>query len=445
MLGLAIQYRDVKELLAPKHIIEEPTCRSGQPTVGGKPTNVIKSRGSNSDSFEYTFLLKAATMGGSELDRVLISLLKLSENSVLEEDVNNPGRFCLINKTNFSKLIQNSSSQKLIRSFKLERKKRVFSYVSFAKRHGLNFCDLIGSTCPSIFTDYRRVLHTVKLSWALYLTLKMKGVSLAFRKKIDFRGKWTKPSSKNILTLLFVFIYAQLRRQKIVDEKDIIKCFKTSLCYAVSDILNQSEFPEGKRIDLIPRSIVRNIQRKTYLEQVNIYFSFLQSKALCQTVPLSFIQETLEKHRAQLSSPHKGIDQETLDLLVKEGEIFGAKVKKYFRPNEGFYPTNKATFQFPRNVGGMKGDLVFNNRLSNIKDSDPLDRPEPLVVGLFGQPGQGKSLFLNNLKILFQEMFPGKKKGDLFYARTSNCRHWDGYHHQPIVILDDIGQSRRRY
>nr|UJQ92811.1 MAG: putative RNA-dependent RNA polymerase [Narnaviridae sp.] len=207
--------------------------------------------------------------------------------------------------------------------------------------------------------------------------------------------------------------------------------------------MNQSEFPIGDRIELLPISILSNVNKLSKTEKVNLYFSFLQSKSLCQKVPESFIQETLEKHRIQLSTPHKGVSSETLEKLREEGRLFGKVVKKYFKPNHGFFPTNKATFQFPRNIGGMKGDLIFNKRLSNNDEIDPLDRPEPFVIGLFGQPGQGKSLFINTLiSYLQSSFFRGINSEQLCYMRTSNCKHWDGYSGQPIVILDDLGQSK---
>lgn len=390
-------------------------------------------------SFEETLLRRAYYLGEHKLDDVLKSILRLNECCILEEDPKDPKVSHLVNKENFQRLIQKQTNV-IKRCFALERKARGFKYLEFAQRHNLRFGDLVSGKYPMIFKDYRRMIHSLKLAWSLYVTLLMKGTDTTTQQRT--RGQGSRRSKVNCLTLLFVNIYSQLRSKGISDERDIIKCFKTSLCYEVSVAMNQFELPEGARIQLLPHSLVSNIKRLTTDEQVNLYFSFLQAKSLCEAVPKSFIQETLEKHRKQLSTPHRGVSDQTLELLRQEGREFGKIVKKFYRPEEGFFPTNKATFQFPRGVGGMKGDLVFNNRLTNDLNSHSRIRPEPLVVGLFGQPGQGKSLLIVQILNLFREKFPGLKREELCYMRTSNCKHWDGYHGQPIVVLDDLGQSR---
>ncbi len=409
----------------------------GKSTVGEKPTNVTESRGKLC-SFEETLLRESYYLGEHKLDNVLKSLLNLNNCCVLEEDPKDPRRSHLINQENFTRMIQNQTNI-VKRSFKLEKKARGFSYLEFSNRFNLRYGDLISGKYPMIFTDYRRLIHSLKLAWSLHLTLLMKGVSTQTRQRV--RGGTFSRTRENCLTLIFVNIYSQLRSVGITDERDIIKCFKTSLCYDVSVAMKQSELPSGVRIQLLPHSLVSNIRRLSSDEQVNLYFSFLQSKSLCEAVPQSFIQETLEKHRKQLSSPHRGVSPETLALLREEGRQFGKIVKRYYNPHEGFFPTNKATFRFPRNIGGMKGDLAFHGRLTNNPRPSSQSRIEPLVVGLFGQPGQGKSLLIVNLINLFREKFPGLTGSELCYMRTSNVKHWDGYHGQPIVVLDDLGQS----
>lgn len=378
-------------------------------------------------------------MGEHKLDRALKSLLNLIEKSISERDYKNPEVTRLIQESHFNKVIQGSSRQTK-QLFKLQRKGKDFSFTRFASQNNIQFNDLLSGTLPMVFRDYRRVIHCLKLSWALYLTCKMKGLHLRTRQRR--RGsQWTQPTSQNSLSTFFVHLYVQLRNKSISEEKDIIKCFKTSLCYLVSESMGQTEFPQGDRIEIVPTRFLPEFNSFSQDFRVNLYFCFLQSKVLCQEVPKTFIQETLEKHRKQLSTPHKGIDDQTLQLLYEEGKQFGKIVKQFYKPNTGFFPTNKATFQFPRKTGGMKGDLVFNKVLANSAKPDPLDRPEPFVIGLFGQPGQGKSLLLNRIKNLLRPQFPGTAFNDLCYVRTCNCDHWDGYTGQPITILDDLGQS----
>jgi hypothetical protein len=81
--------------------------------------------------------------------------------------------------------------------------------------------------------------------------------------------------------------------------------------------------------------------------KVRFFFSVLQSKALCEEVPESFIQETLEKHRDQLSSPHPGVSSETLEVLRERGRDFGRRVAKYYKPTKGFIRLTKQLLAFP--------------------------------------------------------------------------------------------------
>jgi hypothetical protein len=89
----------------------------------------------------------------------------------------------------------------------------------------------------------------------------------------------------------------------------------------------------------------------------------------------------------------------------------------------------------------VKGDLVYHNRLKTRKNVFSGDRMEPFVIGLFGQPGQGKSLIIPRIISAFKSLFPGRAYKDLVYERTCNVNHWDGYNGQPITVLDDLGQN----
>jgi hypothetical protein len=54
----------------------------------------------------------------------------------------------------------------------------------------------------------------------------------------------------------------------------------------------------------------------------------------------------------------------------------------------------------------------------------------------------GKSTVIPELVASLSRLFPGVPSKDLTYERTSHVEHWDGYSGQPIVILDDLGQSQ---
>jgi hypothetical protein len=92
-------------------------------------------------------------------------------------------------------------------------------------------------------------------------------------------------------------------------------------------------------------------------------------------------------------------------------------------------------------MGGVKGDLVFHDRYGSSLSEDPDDRMEPYVIGLFGQPGMGKSSRLNEIISHFLTYFPTCSYQDLVYQRTCHVDHWDGYKGQPIVVFDDLGQA----
>lgn len=402
-------------------------------------------------SFESLFFKKGYYLGESKLDQALFSLLHFDE--VCET-------VCLPN--GMSQLVDVDSIRRRAKSAGGNIKKRLLSleksnvlsarkpegYIRFCRENKLSLDNVCDSLFPLLFEDYRKVIHCLKLSWAFYLTLKMyKLDDFHFLQRVrkgrgNLWGKTHKLLKGNYLSCIFIHFYSSLSKLRISDEKSIIKCFKNSLCYHVSESLDQDELPEGDRFDLIPYHFQPKILGLEYKEKIKFFFSLLQSKVLCESVPESFVQETLEKHRNQLSSPHAGISQETLDLLTQRGRDFGKLVAKFYKPNHGFNPTNKATFGFPRNKGGVKGDLVYNNVLHNsLQSSEALDRIEPYVIGLFGQPAQGKSTALPEIISQLSVLFPGVRREDLTYERTCNVEFWDGYRDQPIVILDDIGQS----
>jgi hypothetical protein len=178
-------------------------------------------------------------------------------------------------------------------------------------------------------------------------------------------------------------------------------------------------------------------------KSIDFFFSLLQSKALCAEVPESFIQESLLDHQATLTQEPEPLSEDVIETLRERGRQFGKIVSKFYKPDHGYLPTGKASFEFPSSRGGLKGDLVFNDRLLNtpIQDSVRHDRMEPLVIGIFGQPGMGKSSRLAELIHSLSKLFPGTKRDELCYARSCNTDHWDGYKNQPIVVLDDLGQS----
>lgn len=389
-------------------------------------------------SFEEAFFKGSYIRGEHQLDRVLKNLLTLVDSCTHYEY---KGRTILINRTNARENIlkQNTLVRERYKSC-MKREGNSFSYLEFMIQNSIPL-DTMNGSFPLVFQDFRRTIHCLRLSWAFYLTMKMKKMDkFSFSQRIR-KGSWKK-LQKNHISEIFIHLYQSLLREKISDEKSIIKCFKNSLCFHVSISLDQDELPQGARIDLVPHQFKPFFRKMEKEKEVNFFFSLLQSKVLCEEVPESFVQDTLETHRIQLSSEHPGVTESALQDLYKRGQEFGKIVRKYYKPLKGFLPTNKATCHFPRDRGGVKGDLVFHERLQNgICGSDPHDRMEPFVVGLFGQPGQGKSSMIPRIISIFRSLFPNLPLKDLTYERTCNVEFWDGYRNQPIVILDDIGQK----
>lgn len=393
---------------------------------------------SNWCSFEKVFFKGSFFRGEHQLDRVLKSLLTLVDSCKSYEY---KGRTILIDCANARRKILKQNTL-VVDRFKTTRKreKGKFSFLKFMVENSIPL-DTMNGSFPLVFDDYRRIVHCLRLSWAFYLTLKMKLVEDFPFSQRTRRGTF-KLIGKDHLTEIFIHLYSSLKKKKIKDEKSIIKCFKNSLCFHVSISMEQTELPQGERIDLVPHQFRPRFRKFSGEEKVNFFFSLLQSKVLCEEVPESFVQDTLIKHREQLSSEHPGVSEQALKQLYKRGQEFGKNVKRFYKPSKGFLPSNKATCCFPRDRGGVKGDLVYNNRLQNgLVGIDPHDRMEPFVIGLFGQPGQGKSTMIPKIISIFRSLFPNVPLKDLTYERTCNVEYWDGYNNQPIVIMDDLGQQ----
>jgi len=387
-------------------------------------------------TFEKAFLKKAYFMGENKLDRVLLSLLHLRDVSSIETW---KGKTYLYQEKRLSYKIK-QTSKSIFDRYRKEKQVLGFNPIAFTDKYSIELDTVLG-IYPLVFNDARIVFHSLKLSYALFLTLKMFKLNQLKSTQRMRLGKFSFITG-NLLSQIFLCIFSQLKKLQL-SEKDVVKCIKSSLCTLVSKAMNQSDLPPGAVIDLFPAEV--HAQLKKNLEEsdyVRVCFSCLQSKVMCEEVPEDFILDTLIKHRDQLSQPHRGLSPETLTALYQRGREFGRLVSKYYKPNKGFPPTNKATCCFPQNRGGMKGDLLFHERLRDSScHEDPSDRMEPLVIGLFGQPGQGKSTRINAIVSALSCLFPGRNLDNLTYERTCHVDHWDGYAGQPITIFDDLGQA----
>jgi hypothetical protein len=395
----------------------------------------LESIGVKWDSFEEKFFPRAYYSGEFQLDPVLYSLLHLDETMELIELSEH--KQILFDK-NRLRLKMREADRGLKEKFKSVSKRKDFNPLRFVIENDIPL-DKISGVYPMVFNNYRLVSHSLRMAWAFYLTLKMKKMErISYNQR--FRKGDMKSTPKNLFTTLFVHIWTHLSQLEN-SEKKWIKCLKNSLCRHVSIAMDQEELPEGDHFNMVPiqlRNFFRGLEKRT---RINFFFSLLQSKSLCKEVPEDFILDTLISHREQLSKESEPLSEATRRVLFNRGKEFGKRVVKYYRYSEGYLPSNKATFAFPRDMGGQKADLVHSDRLTNRRQR-PNDRMEPLVIGLFGQPGQGKSTQINLILSKLKKLFPECPRDKLTYSRSCHTEHWDGYCNQPIVILDDIGQSK---
>jgi hypothetical protein len=157
-------------------------------------------------------------------------------------------------------------------------KKKDFNPLLFMVSNNLPL-DKICGTFPIIFKDYRRLSHALRISWAFYLTMRMKKLSNEpFHQRRA--NKVFALKGKNHLTAIFTHIYSQLRRKNVQNEKDIIKCLKNSLCYHVSEAMDQEELPEGDHFNLVPfamRPLIFDRLKKE--KKINFFFPYYNQKS----------------------------------------------------------------------------------------------------------------------------------------------------------------------
>jgi hypothetical protein len=243
-------------------------------------------------------------------------------------------------------------------------------------------------------------------------------------------------------------------------EKDYVKLIKFSLAHRFSLEASQ-ELPTGfEPIPLFPICTdlaLKNRFRYNRKERIQFFKHLLESKALCHEVSRDMIDEAYDKHFKSLCRPPSEvtpISQNTLRGLYDYGVRVGREVAKIYKPDRTVLPNKKATVHSSKQRGGSLSDLQGNLEIqrgpisrSYLKPQDTNSigdqvRPEPLVIGLFGPPGSGKSTLVQNLISEFQSYFSFKgPRSDYVYSRSCSTEHWDGYTGQPIVVLDDFGQN----
>jgi hypothetical protein len=182
---------------------------------------------------------------------------------------------------------------------------------------------------------------------------------------------------------------------------------------------------------------------------VRFYKNILESKSVCAPVGNDMISEAYDKHYESLCRPEGqvlDVPQEYLQKLFQYGKNVGKFVRQVYRPNRTKLPNTRATVEKSRMAGGAREALSANFELQkgplHLSLMEGVSRLEPYVIGLFGEPGCGKTTTVVRLvSFLHASLFPGAKREELVYSRSCSSKYWDGYKGQPIVIMDDIGQD----
>jgi GTPase SAR1 family protein len=242
-------------------------------------------------------------------------------------------------------------------------------------------------------------------------------------------------------------------------EKEYVKMIKLSLAGTFSSQMDQ-ELPEGFSTNSIPifpaytqKKLDAIFQGDLNKERrVQFYFNLLQSKALCAPVGEDMIKDAYESHCASICRP----EEETIPLEPDLYLRLRAHAKAFFSQNCDYdpfrtsLPNPMSSVEANRKKGGNRQGLINNGTLrrSNrhpligMMEDTENSRMEPFVIGLFGQPASGKSTIVQRLLMeLKQRIAPGFGREDFSYSRSCATKHWDGYRGQPVVVLDDFGQS----
>jgi hypothetical protein len=324
--------------------------------------------------------------------------------------------------------------------------------------------------------DPARFKHALGLAEAMDLSFLNMSVTVRFRmktsvvrKRRDFqlsnpgkkipRRAFQVPTTTTLHHFYLLLLHYLRSFPRGEPEKFYVKMIKTLLASTFSKHAEQ-EMPEGSELltfGLFPPYTQMRLDRLFQGNRngrVRFYFNALQAKAICAPVGKDMIFDAYVSHRASLCRPVSETipkDEKIFNDLLRMGEDFGKLMKDngFFDPNRTTMPNSRACVELSRTGGGNIGGLLkkagrlvsfLGNPLLEVKEQDS-ERLEPLVIGLFGPPGCGKSTRVRQFVSYLKPFFPEVSDEDLFYSRSCNSAYWDGYRGQPITVLDDFGQE----
>lgn len=204
-----------------------------------------------------------------------------------------------------------------------------------------------------------------------------------------------------------------------------------------------------RKLDQCLRKTARDNSSNYRKESIRLAYSIYQSRSILPVITKDFEEACLRSHEKILCSP----ETRFLPLFVRQklsevADRVGRRLSQTYHPGETSLPNRNATFTHPRGKGGCLKQLEEEGILrmgANPSLTDPLfPRMEPLVIGLFGLPGSGKTTRLNALVSHLTHLLNLPSQipyRDRVYFRNPHSSHWDGFKNQPIVVMDDWGQG----
>nr|UJQ92789.1 MAG: putative RNA-dependent RNA polymerase [Narnaviridae sp.] len=253
-----------------------------------------------------------------------------------------------------------------------------------------------------------------------------------------------------------------------LQEKEYVKLIKFNLAYRFSQETGQ-ELPTGEKvIPLFPRCTHHALRNRFRLDRkgrTRFYKHLLECKSLCHPVSDDMVAEAYEKHYQSLCRPADKtlhVPDQLRRELFEYGQKVGQFLRKDYDPFKTVLPNRRATISRSRDKGGSLCDLKDHfqvvrgstfkrhavdrtptpgsGEIPGVQSFDGV-RPEPIVIGLFGPPGSGKSILVQRIISFFRGHFGIRDLSKLVYSRSCSSDHWDGYNYQPIVVMDDFGQN----
>lgn len=302
-----------------------------------------------------------------------------------------------------------------------------------------------------VFKNYNLFEHLVSFSRAICISVQIQKLplTLSYHHFIGYRviKDWKTDDIFYLRSVLLQYYYRQLRQNTPgdsldeLDEKSIVSIIKFSLAREFSFRTQQTLPVGGFYLKILPKSCDIS---KSSDEQTRLFFTLLRSSKLCKDVSDDFVCQALEKHAKTLSEPRPAIPARFKQFCYEKAQEFGILVESIYNPHQTSIPPCTASFERSRANGGVLKELIEQKILTRTRGEGNLPRVEPLTIGLFGPPGSGKTITLEKIKSdlrIFLGIPSHMKDSDFCYSRSSFSEHWDGYHQQPVVLMDDFGQD----